>query len=108
MSWIDILKRGRSAILDKLDKKTRKKVDVLLEEAEPRDSLGRDFLRINEVIETLGGDKMVEKDDKPMVKKLGTLQKRTLEIIKLSAKLRKEYDLAYAGLREILYPEEKA
>lgn len=110
MTWEYILKESiekeHSPILEGLDKKKKKSLKKTLQAAEPTEYFGQDFTRMGELIDLLRDLDLVKADDK-MKKKFVTIDERNIDMVALSSKLRKEYELLYRDLRQIVYPKRK-
>lgn len=99
-----IIKEDIGLILESLDKKQKKKVKAILNIADPTEYFGHDFLKLSELIrllKTLG----VVKGDKKLNKKILRYDEENVKVVKLAARLRKDYERLYDDLREMIYPK---
>jgi len=99
-----IIKEDVGLILESLDKKQKKKVKAILNIADPTEYFGHDFLKLSELIrllKTLG----VVKGDKKLNKKIIRYDEENVKVVKLAARLRKDYERLYNDLREMVYPK---
>lgn len=108
--WEDIIKeeieKENSPLLDSLDEKKTKALKKILQSAQPTEYFGQDFTRMGELIDVLRELDLVKSDDK-LKKKFVSIDERNLDMVALSSKLRKEYEVLYRQLREIVYPKRK-
>ena len=93
-------------LLDDLDSKTKKKLKKTLQSAEPTEFFGQDFTKLGDLIEVLS-ELEFTKSDKKLNKKLKTMDERNIDIVATATKLRKEYELLYRQLRDLVYPQKK-
>jgi len=93
-------------ILDSLDAKGRKRLKKTLQSAEPTEFFGQDFTKLGELIETLRELDLM-KSDKKLNKKMKSMDERNIDIVATATKLRKEYELLYRQLRDLIYPKGK-
>lgn len=93
-------------ILDSLDAKGRKRLKKTLQSAEPTEFFGQDFTKLGELIETLRELDLM-KSDKKLNKKMKSMDERNIDIVATATKLRKEYELLYRQLRDLIYPTGK-
>ena len=93
-------------LLDDLDSKTRKKVKKTLQSAEPTEFFGQDFTKLGDLIEVLS-ELEFTKSDKKLNKKMKSMDERNIDIVATATKLRKEYELLYRQLRDLVYPQKK-
>tara|TARA_R100000388_G_C7238080_1_gene159288 strand:- start:1272 stop:1631 length:360 start_codon:yes stop_codon:yes gene_type:complete len=93
-------------ILDSLDGKQRKRLKKTLQAAEPTEFFGQDFTKLGELIETLR-ELDLTKSDKKLNKKMKSMDERNIDIVATATKLRKEYELLYRQLRDLIYPQKK-
>lgn len=99
-----IIKEDVGLILESLNKKQKQKVKAILNIADPTEYFGHDFLKLSELIrllKTLG----VVKGDKKLNKKILRYDEENVKVIKLAARLRKDYERLYNDLREMIYPK---
>jgi hypothetical protein len=99
-----IIKEDVGIILESLNKKQKKKIKAILNIADPTEYFGHDFLKLSELIRllrTLG----VVKGDKKLNKKILRLDDENIKVVKLAARLRKDYENLYKKLREVIYPK---
>lgn len=93
-------------IIDSLDSKQKKKLKKTLQAAEPTEFFGQDFTKLGELIEVLR-DLDLTKSDKKLSKKMKSMDERNIDIVATATKLRKEYELLYRQLRDLIYPQKK-
>lgn len=99
-----IIKEDVGLILESLNKKQKQKVKAILNIADPTEYFGHDFLKLSELIRllrTLG----VVKGDKKLNKKILRYDEENVKVVKLAARLRKDYERLYNDLREMVYPK---
>ena len=96
-------KQEPKKLLDSLDAKGRKR---LKKAAEPTEFFGQDFTKLGELIETLRELELI-KSDKKLNKKMKSMDERNIDIVATATKLRKEYELLYRQLRDLVYPRGK-
>lgn len=110
MVWMHILKeeiedKGLD-ILSALDTKQRKRLKKTLQSAEPTEFFGQDFTKLGELIEIMSELNLV-KADKKLNKKMKSMDERNVDIVATATKLRKEYELLFRQLRDMVYPTTK-
>ena len=93
-------------ILSSLDGKGRKKLKKTLQSAEPTEFFGQDFTKLGELIEIMRELDLM-KSDKKLSKKMKSMDERNIDIVATATKLRKEYELLYRQLRDLVYPKGK-
>ena len=93
-------------VLDSLDGKGRKKLKKTLQAAEPTEFFGQDFTKLGELISTLKELELI-KSDKKLNKKMKSMDERNIDIVATATKLRKEYELNYRQLRDLVHPSGK-
>ena len=93
-------------ILDSMDSKQRKKLKKTLQAAEPTEFFGQDFTKLGELISVLRQLDLM-KSDKKLNKKVKSMDERNIDIVATATKLRKEYELLYRQLRDLVYPRGK-
>ena len=96
-------KQKPKKLLDSLDAKGRKKLKKTLQAAERTEFFGQDFTKLGELISTLR-ELDLTKSDKVLNKKMKSMDERNIDIVATATKLRKEYELLYRQLRDIVYP----
>ena len=89
--------------LDKMDvedlpPKTRKKVKTYMQDADPTEYFGEEYLKLGKVINILEG--IVEAEDE---EELAELSEDNLKLVKLAARLRKHYETLYRALDDMVY-----
>ncbi len=108
--WEHVLKetieKENSPILQSLDDKKKKRLKKTLQSTEPTEYFGQDFTRLGELIDMLKELELIKSDEK-MTKKFKSIDERNIDMLALSSKLRKEYELLYRQLREVIYPSRK-
>jgi hypothetical protein len=95
-----------SPILDTLDDKERKRLKKTLQSVEPTEYFGQDFTRLGELIDMLKELDLIKSDNK-MKKRFESIDERNIDMVALSSRLRKEYELLYRQLREVVFPKRK-
>jgi ABC-type phosphate transport system auxiliary subunit len=116
MTW-DYYEEGKDFIIEKkalpkkqilasLDNKQKKRLKKTLQAAEPTEFFGQDFTKLGELIETLE-ELDLTKSDKKLNKKVKSMGERNIDIVATATKLRKEYELLYRQLRDLVYPPKK-
>ncbi len=98
-----MLIKEESKILNALDSKEKKKLKKTLQAAEPTEFFGQDFTKLGDLISTLR-ELDLTKSDKVLNKKMKSMNERNIDIVATATKLRKEYELLYRQLRDIVYP----
>ena len=93
-------------LLDSMDSKQRKKLKKTLQAAEPTEFFGQDFTKLGELISVLRQLDLM-KSDKKLNKKMKSMDERNIDIVATATKLRKEYELLYRQLRDLIYPKGK-
>ena len=96
-------KQKPKEVLDSLGAKGRKKLKKTLQAAEPTEFFGQDFTKLGDLISTLR-ELDLTKSDKVLNKKMKSMDERNIDIVATATKLRKEYELLYRQLRDIVYP----
>ena len=97
---------SKKDILSSLDSKGVKKLKKTLQSAEPTEFFGQDFTKLGELIEVLR-ELDLTKSDKKLNKKMKSMDERNIDIVATATKLRKEYELLYRQLRDLVYPSNK-
>ena len=77
-----------------------------LQTAEPSEFFGQDFTKLGELI-TLLKDMELVKSDKALTKKMKSMDERNVDIVATASKLRKEYELLYRQLEDLVYPTKR-
>ena len=93
-------------ILSSLSTKERKKLKKVLQSAQPTEFFGKDFTQMGILIDALKGLQLV-KDDGKLNKKMKSMDDRNLDIVATATELRKDYELLYRQLRDLVYPKKK-
>ena len=93
-------------ILDTLDKKQTKRLKKVLQSAQPTEFFGQDFTKLGDLITVLKALDLM-KSDKKLNKKMKSMDERNVDIVATATKLRKEYELLYRQLRDLIYPKGK-
>ena len=99
-----LLKADVGPILESLDKKKKKKLKVLLSQADPTEYFGQDFLKLGELVDMLKQLGIVKGDAK-LKKKIIRYEDENIKVVKLASRLRKDYEGLYQDLRELVYPK---
>ena len=100
------VKEKPKELLDSMDSKARKKLKKTLQAAEPTEFFGQDFTKMGELIDVLK-DLDFMKSDKKLNKRMKSMDERNLDIVATATKLRKEYELLYRQIRDLVYPKPK-
>ena len=90
-------------ILDTLDKKQTKRLKKTLQAAQPTEFFGQDFTKLGDLVSLLKELDLM-KSDKKLNKKVKSMDERNIDIVATATKLRKEYELLYRQLRDLIYP----
>jgi len=98
--------KSTKGLLDSLDEKQRKRLKKVLSAAEPSEFFGQDFTKLGDLIELLKDLELV-KADKSLNKKMKSMDDRNIDIVATASKLRKEYELLYRQLDDLVYPVKK-
>ena len=114
MKWENILKakspsqiaKDFSPVLEKLDKKTKKRVKRTLQAAQPTEFFGQDFTKLSELIDVMKDLDLI-KSDNTMKKKILSIDEQNLDLVAQAATLRKKYESLYMRLRGMVYPRRK-
>ena len=104
MSWQSILKA--SPILEKLDPKEKKRVKKLLQSSQPTEFFGKDMTQLGDLITEMKSLDMM-KGDESLNKKIDSFDEKNLEIVASAAELRKDYEVLYGQIRNMIYPKKK-
>ena len=105
MSWQEVLKKDDSPLLQKLNKKQKKKVKKLLQSAQPSEYLGQEYTKAGALLEELKVlGLMKSKGEKKLLAKL---EENNVDIIAASAELRKDYENMYRRIRGLVYPKRR-
>lgn len=99
-------KESPKEILDSMDDKARKRLKKTLQSAEPTEFFGQDFTKLGDLITVLKALDLM-KADKKLNKKIKSMDERNVDIVATATKLRKEYELLYRQLRDLIYPKGK-
>ena len=115
MSW-DFYEDGREikiekakksqTILNSLDPKQTKRLKKTLQSAEPTEFFGQDFTKLGELLDMVENLELT-KSDKKLNKKVKSMSERNIDIVATATKLRKEYELLYRQIRDLVYPKPK-
>ena len=101
-----VIAKEKSAILDSLSTKERKRLKKTLQAAEPSEYFGQDFTKMGELIDLMKDLDLV-KGDKKAAKKMKSLSENNVDVVASAAKLRKQYEEVYRELREVIYPKSR-
>ena len=105
MSWQEVLKKDDSPLLQKLNKKQKKKIKKLLQSAQPSEYLGQEYTRAGALLTELKSlGLMKSKGEKKLLTKL---EDNNVDIIAASAELRKDYENMYRRIRGLIYPKRR-
>ena len=99
-------RKSPDKLLDTLNPKQKKRLKKTLQSAEPSEFFGQDFTKLGELI-TLLKDMELVKSDKKLAKKMKSMDERNVDIVATASKLRKEYELLYRQLEDLVYPAKK-
>lgn len=99
-------KKVKKNILDSLDKKQTKRLKKVLQAAQPTEFFGQDFTKLGELIRALKDVELV-KSDKKLTKKMKSMDERNVDIVASATELRKDYELLYRQLRDLVYPQKE-
>jgi len=99
-------KQKPKELLDSLGPKEKKRLKKVLQSAQPTDFFGNDFTQMGELIRVLKGLNLVKGDDK-LNKKMKSMDERNIDIVATATELRKDYELLYRQLRDLVYPSKK-
>ena len=98
-------KKDDSPLLQKLNKKQKKKVKKLLQSAQPSEYLGQEYTKAGALLEELKVlGFMKSKGEKKLLAKL---EENNVDIIAASAELRKDYENMYRRIRGLVYPKRR-
>jgi len=105
----DIILKGEKKqepkkLLDSLSTKQRKRIKKVLASAQPTEFFGKDFTQMGELINVLK-DLQLVKDDSKLNKKMKSMDERNIDIVASATELRKDYELLYRQLRDLVYPK---
>jgi len=96
----------KKELLDTLSPKERKRIKKILQSAQPTEFFGQDFTKLGELVGELKSLNFIKSDDK-LKKKMKGMDERNVDIVASASKLRKEYELLYRQLRDLIYPKGK-
>ena len=99
-------KKVKKNILESLDKKQTKRLKKTLQAAQPTEFFGQDFTKLGELIRALKDIDLV-KSDKKLTKKRKSMDERNVDIVASATELRKDYELLYRQLRDLVYPSKE-
>jgi|TARA_R100000084_G_scaffold106284_1_gene64426 hypothetical protein len=99
-------KEVKKELLDTLNPKEKKRIKKILQSAEPTEFFGQDFTKLGELVGELKSLNFIKSDDK-LKKKMKGMDERNVDIVASASKLRKEYELLYRQLRDLIYPKGK-
>ena len=99
-------KKPKKKLLDGLDAKKRKRLKKVLQSAQPTEFFGKDFTQMGELIDVLKDLDLVKSDNK-LKKKMKSMDDRNIDIVASATELRKDYELLYRQLRDLVYPKRK-
>jgi|21_taG_2_1085346.scaffolds.fasta_scaffold39935_2 Txe/YoeB family toxin of Txe-Axe toxin-antitoxin module len=98
-------KKDNSPLLQKLNKKQKKKIKKLLQAAQPSEYLGQEYTKAGDLISELRAlGLMKSKGEKELLEKL---ESSNVDIIAASAELRKDYENMYRRIRGLVYPKRR-
>ena len=96
----------KKELLDTLGPKEKKRIKKILQSAQPTEFFGQDFTKLGELVGELKSLNFIKSDDK-LKKKMKGMDERNVDIVASASKLRKEYELLYRQLRDLVYPPKK-
>ena len=99
-------KEVKKELLDTLSPKERKRIKKILQSAEPTEFFGQDFTKLGDLVGELKSLNFIKSDDK-LKKKMKGMDERNVDLVASASKLRKEYELLYRQLRDLIYPKGK-
>tara|TARA_R100000734_G_C3313574_1_gene104901 strand:+ start:923 stop:1291 length:369 start_codon:yes stop_codon:yes gene_type:complete len=99
-------KQAPKDLLDSLGTKEKKRLKKVLQAAQPTEFFGKDFTQMGELIDVLK-DLQLVKDDSKLNKKMKSMDERNIDIVATATELRKDYELLYRQLRDLVYPKKK-
>tara|TARA_R110002020_G_scaffold155283_2_gene336182 strand:+ start:155 stop:523 length:369 start_codon:yes stop_codon:yes gene_type:complete len=99
-------KNVKKELLDTLTPKERKRIKKVLQSSEPTEFFGQDFTKLGDLVGELKSLNFIKSDDK-LKKKMKGMDERNIDIVASASKLRKEYELLYRQLRDLIYPKGK-
>jgi len=99
-------KEVKKELLDTLSPKEKKRIKKILQSAQPTEFFGQDFTKLGELVGELKSLNFIKSDDK-LKKKMKGMDERNVDIVASASKLRKEYELLYRQLRDLIYPKGK-
>lgn len=88
--------------VEDLPPKQRKRVKTYMQDADPTEYFGEEYLKLGKIINILEG--IVTPEDE---KELAELDEDNLKLVKLAARLRKHYETLYAALGDMVYDREE-
>lgn len=99
--------RRRQSKVEKMDvedlpPKQRKRVKTYMQDADPTEYFGEEYLKLGKIINILEG--IVTPEDE---EELAELDEDNLKLVKLAARLRKHYETLYAALGDMVYDREE-
>jgi Txe/YoeB family toxin of Txe-Axe toxin-antitoxin module len=98
-------KKDDSPLLQKLNKKQKKKIKKLLQSAQPSEYLGQEYTKAGALLTELKSlGLMKSKGEKKLLTKL---EDNNVDIIAASAELRKDYENMYRRIRGLIYPKRR-
>jgi len=101
--WENIIIKEDSPLLEKIDKKQKKKIKKLCQSVQPTEYMGQDFTRLGDLLDEIKSLD-VEKSDK---KKMEKIEETNLSLVAAASELRKDYEILYRQLKGIIYPKSK-
>ena len=99
-------RKSPDKLLDTLNPKQKKRLKKTLQSAEPSEFFGQDFTKLGELVGELKSLNFIKSDDK-LKKKMKGMDERNVDIVASASKLRKEYELLYRQLEDLVYPTKK-
>lgn len=93
-------------LLDSLTDKQRKRLKKVLQASQPTEFFGNDFTQMGQLISILKELDLVKGDTK-LNKKMKSMDERNIDIVATATELRKDYELLYQQLRDLVYPRKK-
>ena len=102
--WFSVLKAA--GLVEKLDKKQKKKIKKLLQAAQPTEFMGQEITQLSDLVTEMKSLDLI-KNDKVMRKKFEKFDENNLELVASASELRKGYETLYNQIRGIIYPKNK-
>ena len=106
-NWFSVLKdESAGPLIEKLDKKQKKRIKKLLQSAQPTEFMGQEVTQLTSLLDEMKSLDLI-KNDKLMRKKFEKFDENNLGIVASASELRKDYEILYNQLRAEIYPKKK-